>query len=138
MRLQASGLRKVFRSGDGVHDMSLSVAAGEIHALVGLNGAGKSTLMRMILGMLRPDAGTVRIEDTDIEHAPQSLWAGVGHLSEAPFAYPELTVSQNLRMAARLHGLSKSASQRAAAGIIEELNLDKYADRRVSALSLGN
>ena len=138
MRLEARALRKVFRSGDGVHDVSLSVAPGEIHALVGLNGAGKSTLMRLILGMLTPDAGTVRIEDTDIQRAPLTLWAGVGHLSEAPFAYPELTVTQNLRMAARLHGLSGRASAAAAADIIAELNLGKYADRRVSALSLGN
>ena len=131
-------MRKVFGSGDGVHDMSLSVAPGQIHALVGLNGAGKSTLMRLVLGMLRPDAGSTRIEGIDITHAPQSLWAGVGHLVEYPFAYPELTVAQNLRMAARLHGLDATAAFGATAKIIEELNLGKYANRRVAALSQGN
>lgn len=138
MRLQATGLRKVFASGDGVHDMSLHVAPGEIHALVGLNGAGKSTLMRLVLGMITPDAGHVFVDGVDIRRAPAAMWAAVGHLVEYPFAYPELTVRQNLLLAGRLHGLSRSAAARAAAAIIDELNLGKYTSRRVAALSLGN
>lgn len=137
-RLEAVRLSKVFGSGDGVHDLSIAVQEGEIHALVGLNGAGKSTLMRLLLGMLQPDAGAVAINGTDIRSAPASLWGTVGHLVEYPLAYPELTVMQNLLLAGRLHGLSPRDTAAQAAAVIDELNLGQYVDRRASALSLGN
>jgi len=56
--LAADAVRRVFAGGAGVHGIDLEVAAGQVHALVGLNGAGKTTLLRLLLGMLRPDAGT--------------------------------------------------------------------------------
>jgi ABC-2 type transport system ATP-binding protein len=137
-RLVLESVRKVFPNGDGVHGISLTVEPGQIHAIVGLNGAGKSTLMRLALGMTRPDAGEITVGGIPISTAAPAVWARVGHLVEYPFAYPELTVRQNLVLAARLHGITGSRVARCVDAVIAELDLGRYANRRASALSLGN
>lgn len=118
--------------------VDLVVPPGEIHALVGFNGAGKSTLMRAALGMLRPRWGVARIAGVDVEHAGGEVWAGVGHLIDTPFVYPELTVRENLWAAARLHGVPSPRARDAAAGVIATWELGRWADRRAATLSLGN
>jgi ABC-2 type transport system ATP-binding protein len=132
-RLDAKSLTRVFANGDGVHGISLDVEPGEVHALVGLNGAGKSTLMRLLLGMLTPQSGSVLIDGHD-----KTDWRRVGQLVEYPLAYPELTVRQNLRLAGRLHGLNPAEASKASDAIIEELALQPYADRSTAKLSLAN
>lgn len=132
--LQLEGVARRFRGGAGVADLHLTVRAGEIVALVGLNGAGKTTLLRLALGMLRPDAGEVRIAGTPLRRLPAAAWRDVGHLIEVPFAYRELTVRQNLEMAARLRGAPLAVVDRA----LPAWRLDALADRRAGRLSLGN
>jgi ABC-2 type transport system ATP-binding protein len=134
--LLASGATRVFASGVGVFDLDLRLVPGQIVALVGLNGAGKSTLMRVLLGMLRPDHGEVRLAGHPLAEAPVEEWAKVGHLVEYPLAYPELSGRRNLQLSARLRGVSDVDS--VVEGIITELALERYADRRVRSLSLGN
>jgi ABC-2 type transport system ATP-binding protein len=137
-RLVASGLCRVFPGGAGVHDVALVIAPGQVHALIGLNGAGKTTLMRLLLGMLRPDSGTVRIDGRELRHVDPATWARVGHLVEHPLAYPELDVRTNLAVAARLHGVAVPRT----AGVTErasaELDLDRYTRTRARVLSAGN
>ncbi|GAA1058406.1 hypothetical protein GCM10017608_26790 [Agromyces luteolus] len=137
-RFEARGLARTFRGGAGVHGIDLDVAAGEIHALVGLNGAGKTTLMRLLLGMLRPDAGAVRVCGVDVNRADAATWARVGQLVEHPLAYAELTGRANLEVAARLHGLGRAQLAAAVDRAVEEFDLGRYADVRASRLSLGN
>ena len=132
--LEWRAVSRSFRGGGGVHEVSLTVGVGEIVALVGMNGAGKTTLMRLGLGMLRPDSGGVRINGHDLRSAPREVWCGVGHLIEAPLAYPELTTRQNLILAARL----RLADPRCAEAAIDEWRLRPFADRRARRLSLGN
>jgi ABC-2 type transport system ATP-binding protein len=119
-------------------DVSTEVRSGEVHAFVGLNGAGKTTLMRLCLGMLEPDEGTVLIEGRPPTTMPARYWTGIGHLVETPFAYPELTVTENLRMAGRLAGLSTRNAHTAADRGIEELALTPWARTGARKLSLGN
>ena len=136
MRLDAHGLVREFRGGAGVHGIDLEVARGEVHALVGLNGAGKTTLMRVLLGMLRPDVGEVRLRGHRVAEAPLREWTRVGHLVEYPLTYPELSGRRNLQLSARMHRITDPAA--AVGAIISELGLEQYADRKVRALSLGN
>ncbi len=124
----------VFRGGAGVKDLTFAIAPGEIVALVGLNGAGKTTLMRLALGMLRPQAGTVRVLGHPLDKLPTPVWAQVGSLIEVPLAYPELTVKQNLLLVALLHEANPDCVQSA----IETWQLGPVADRRFRRLSLGN
>jgi ABC-2 type transport system ATP-binding protein len=133
--LAGRGLVRLFGEGAGVRGMDIAVVSGQIHALVGLNGAGKSTLMRILLGMLKPTAGTVTIEGRGLDEAD---WAAVGHLVESPLAYGELTVRQNLALGARLHGVHSTRVAPMVDAAIAELRLEAYVDRRSRTLSLGN
>ncbi|KRB38639.1 ABC transporter ATP-binding protein [Microbacterium sp. Root180] len=136
VRLEAAAATRVFSSEAGIFDVDLQLAAGRIVALIGLNGAGKTTLMRVLLGMLRPDSGEVRLGGFRLAEAPLEEWAHVGHLVEYPLAYPELSARRNLELSARLRGVLDVES--AVDRIMSELALDAYAGRRYRALSLGN
>lgn len=136
--LVARDLHRHFGTERAVDGVDLEVAAGEIHAIVGLNGAGKTTLMRLLLGMLRPDAGTATVLNHEAHGAPGTVWSRVGHLIETPFAYPELTVRENVAASALLHGLAKGVLGQSADRVIEEFGLGHWAHRRASTLSLGN
>lgn len=125
---------RTYAGGAGVRELSLRVAPGEVVALVGLNGAGKTTLMRLALGMLRPDRGEVMINSHPLPRLPRQAWAQVGHLVEVPPAYPELTVRQNLELAAVLHAADRSCVIPA----LRDWGLDGLAGRRVRRLSSGN
>lgn len=136
--LRCRGLLKRFDEAIAVSDLDLDVDAGEVVALIGLNGAGKTTLMRLALAMTRPDAGQASIFGHNVTTAASQQWRLVGQMIETPFAYPELTVAENLWAAARLHGLTRPQAPAAVRGIIDRLNLTKYTDKRSSTLSQGN
>jgi ABC-2 type transport system ATP-binding protein len=137
-RVELRNVHRTYRGGAGVRAIDLTIAPGEIHALVGLNGAGKTTLMRLMLRMLVPDQGEVRIDGIALERMPSASWARVGQLVEDAGAYGELDVRRNLRVAARLHGASRAAANRMAESVIEELGLSPYASVRARRLSQGN
>lgn len=120
---------------DGV---SLDVGPAEIHALVGLNGAGKTTLMRILLGMLAPDRGSGSLAGVPVSGAGARTWSRLGQMLEAPFAYPELTVRENVYSSARLHGMGRKDAGSAAEAALNSLGLEEYAARRAGTLSLGN
>src|SRR5690625_1302401 len=103
--LALEGVSREFANGAGVRDVSLTVPAGQIVALIGLNGAGKTTLMRLALGMLRPRAGGVHLVGEPLPGLPAARWREVGALIEVPLAYPELTARENVRIVSLLRGL---------------------------------
>lgn len=129
LAIRTERLVRTFPGGAGVRGIDLEVAFGEVHALVGLNGAGKTTLMRLLLGMLRAESGTVTIA---------ASWSEAGHTVDEPFGYPDLTTVANLTIAARLRGVPRPTVDEVVAGAITELDLAAYATRRARALSQGN
>ena len=88
-----------------VTGVSFAVRRGEVVGLLGLNGAGKSTTLTAIAGVLAPSAGAIRVEGVDLSRDPRHAKARIGFLPERPPLYPELTVDEYLRFAARLRGL---------------------------------
>lgn len=132
--LAFDNVTRLFRGGAGVTDLTFTVEPGEIVALIGLNGAGKTTLMRLALGMLRAQHGTVRLLGHALEGMHMAAWAQVGTLIQVPLAYPELTVRQNLHIACLLH----DCNPRRVEASISAWGLDLVADRRFRRLSLGN
>jgi ABC-2 type transport system ATP-binding protein len=136
--LEGADLTRLFAGGAGVHGIDLRIEPGTVHALVGLNGAGKTTLMRLLLGMLRPDSGTVKLGGTLLGDLRPSEWTRVGHMVGHPLAYPELTVRATLSLAARLHGVSRQRLLGTVDDTLAELELGAYAERRVRVLSQGN
>ncbi|MGI5502333.1 ABC transporter ATP-binding protein [Lentzea sp. CA-135723] len=133
--IEARGLTKRYGEFTAVHDVSLNVEAGEIYGLLGLNGAGKTTTIRMMLGMVRPTRGSVTVFGETVRPGGHAMWSRVGYLVETPAAYPELTVVENLEVAARLRGLRGG---RHVAEVVERLRLTRYASNRAGTLSLGN
>lgn len=133
--IETHHLGKRFGPVIAVDDLSLNVAEGEIYAFLGLNGAGKTTSIRMLLGMIKPTSGSAKILQTEIKLGSHRPWAEVGYLVEVPYAYPELTVRENLEIARRLHpGTTVQAIDRT----IDQLGLAEYAQRRAGTLSQGN
>ncbi|WP_100448806.1 ABC transporter ATP-binding protein [Glycomyces xiaoerkulensis] len=137
-RLRIDDAVRAYGPATGVLGVSLRVEPGLVHALVGLNGAGKTTLMRATLGMIRLDSGSVRIGGVPVGRMPASAWAGVGHLIDSPFAYPELSVRANLEVAARLRGLSARAAPEAVDAAVDGMGIARYERTRASRLSKGN
>ncbi|WP_335992236.1 ABC transporter ATP-binding protein [Glycomyces sp. MUSA5-2] len=137
-RLRISDARRTYGAGAGVLGVTLHVAPGEVHALVGLNGAGKTTLMRAVLGMVRLGSGTVHIEGVPIEAMPAAAWTRVGHLLDRPFAYPELRARANLEIAARLYRMRTAEVPTAVERALEDMGIGDYAAVRASRLSKGN
>lgn len=137
-RIRISAARRVFAPDAGLFGVDLTVGAGEIHALVGLNGAGKTTLMRAILGMVPLSSGVVALDGVPVEDLPPRQWARAGHLVEHPFAYPELDVVANLRLAARLRGVPGRRIGSFVQQVLTELDLHRYAGVKSRRLSQGN
>lgn len=128
---------KALRGVQVLDDLTLEIPAGSCHALVGLNGAGKTTALRVMLGMLHPDRGHVRINGQDVTDDARDVWRGVGHLIEAPFSYPELTARENATFAARLHGAGVAYIDADIESLADVLRLTKWLDMPVRRLSLG-
>ena len=133
--IETENLGKHYGDVKAVEQLSLRVAEGEIYAFLGLNGAGKTTTIRMLLGMIRPTTGYARVLQTRVRPGSREPWGSVGYMVEVPRSYPELTVSENLEVARRLHpGVPRAAVSR----IIDRMGLAAYADRQASNLSHGN
>lgn len=133
-RLEMDAVSRRFRNDPGVRDLSLTVSAGEIVALVGLNGAGKTTLLKLATAMLRPDSGRISIDGVPIDRMPARRWRSVGHFIDGPALYSELTVRENLRLASRLRGSDAATIDSA----LSAFALERFADRRARQLSQGN
>ncbi|MFW5734541.1 MAG: ABC transporter ATP-binding protein, partial [Oceanidesulfovibrio sp.] len=118
-----------------LHDVSFTVAEGEILGLLGPNGAGKSTTMRILTGYLRPSAGRVVFGGRDIQKEPQALRSRLGYMPENVPLYPELTVEEHLVWVARLKG-AKDAKRETAA-VLDRCGLSGARSKLVRQLSKG-
>src|SRR5687768_16795116 len=103
--IETNHLSKSYGDVHAVQDVNLRVKQGEIYGFLGLNGAGKTTTIRMLLGMVRPSEGNVKVLGQALAPGGRGPWAQVGHLVENPSAYPELTVRENLDITRRLYGI---------------------------------
>lgn len=100
--IESDGLGKSFGRRDAVAGVDLHVPTGSVYAFLGQNGAGKTTTIRLMLGLLRPTAGTVRIWGRDVATERLAAARGVGSLVETPALYDRLTGRENLDLARRM------------------------------------
>jgi ABC-2 type transport system ATP-binding protein len=133
--IKTQNLTKHFGKVQAVVDVSLCVKQGEIYGFLGLNGAGKTTTIRMLLDMIRPTSGEFYLNHKKIHTGEHAIWNKVGYLVEISYAYPELTVRENLEIIRRLRLLPDPG---VVDGVIERLQLGPYKDRKAKDLSLGN
>jgi ABC-2 type transport system ATP-binding protein len=133
--IQTEDLTKHYREVRATEAVDLEIQQGEIYGFLGLNGAGKTTTIRMLLGMIRPTRGSAYLFGKKVDPGDMALWNKVGHLVEIPYAYPELTVRENLEIFRRLRLLKDQTKINA---IIDRLHLGPYRNIKVKNLSLGN
>lgn len=133
--IETENLTRYFGKFRAVDSVSLSVHRGEIYGFLGLNGAGKTTTIRMLLGLIRPTAGSARICGEQILPGGKGPWQRIGSLVEMPHSYPELTVREHLELLRRMRGMGDS---RAVDGIVDRLGLNRYMEKKAGHLSLGN
>jgi len=135
--IEVSGLRKRFGSVVALDDVSFSASDGRITGLLGPNGAGKSTCLRILYTVLKPDAGSAKINDVDVVAHP--LWARreLGVLPHGAGLYPQLTTRENIAYFGRLHGISEPALSERVEQLVARLELEEIADRRAKGFSQG-
>lgn len=133
--LELNGLTRRYGALLALDDLSFSVQAGQVLGFVGPNGAGKTTAMRIVLGLLEPDAGTVRFDGRPVDAA---LRRRIGYMPEERGLYPKMRVRDQLVYLGRLHGLPPVQAAGDADGLLDRLGLADRAGARVEELSLGN
>ncbi len=131
--VETAGLTKRFGGRPAVENLDLRVPRGAVFGFLGQNGAGKSTTIRLLLGLLKPDAGVIRIFGRDLARHRLEAAQSVGALVETPFQYDHLTGRENLDITRRLLGLPDREADR----VLELVGLASAADRMAGGYSLG-
>ena len=132
------GLVKDYRSGDrAVDGLSFSVRSGEVYGLLGRNGAGKTTTVRLLVGLLAPTAGSAVVGGQDVRREAEAVRRLVGYTAQGSGLDIDLTVAENLRLRAALHGLDRARARSRAGAVMARLGLETLADRRAGHLSGG-
>ncbi|MCU0231685.1 MAG: ABC transporter ATP-binding protein [Acidobacteria bacterium] len=134
--LSVENARRAYGTRQALAGVSLTLAAGEIYALVGRNGAGKTTLIRAICGRARLDAGSVRLDGAD-PAADAAARRRLGLVPQEIALYPDLTALENLEVLGQLAGLPAAESRRRAREALNWIGLSDRASSRVSTLSGG-
>jgi sodium transport system ATP-binding protein len=133
--IQVTDVRKRFGPVRAVEHVSFAAPNGAITGLLGENGAGKTTTLKMICGIVEPDAGSIQVAGRD--GGPRERRRRLGALLDHKGLYERLTVRENIAYFGALHGLSGRALDQRVADLIDQLGLAAIADRRAAGLSQG-
>ncbi|MET0780098.1 MAG: ATP-binding cassette domain-containing protein [Microbacterium sp.] len=133
--LQLRNLDKSYGTHQVLTDVSFDVLPGRLTGFVGGNGAGKTTTMRIVLGVLAADAGTVTLDGSAVGDDDRRRF---GYMPEDRGLYPKMKVLEQIVYLARLHGYSKAEATVAATSLLERLGLGERLNDNVETLSLGN
>jgi lipopolysaccharide export system ATP-binding protein len=137
--LSARGLVKVYRKRRVVNDVDLHVAQGEIVGLLGPNGAGKTTSFYMMVGLVPPDGGTVRLDERELTGVPmyRRARAGIGYLAQEPSVFRRLTVEENILAVLQMMKIPKAEQRRRLETLLDELSIKHLRRSYAYALSGG-
>jgi ABC-2 type transport system ATP-binding protein len=135
--LEARGLTKRFGGLTAVDRVSFRIARGEILGYLGPNGSGKSTTIRMLVGLLEPNAGTIALDGVDIADDPVRFKRTLGYVPEEPHLYTHLTAPEYLALVGRLRGLDERLVQRKSAALLDLFDLHDARYAAMSAFSKG-
>ncbi|MEF7616798.1 ATP-binding cassette domain-containing protein [Aquincola sp. MAHUQ-54] len=143
--IEVQGLQKRFSSGRGRTARHVLAADGVgfvaadacITGLLGPNGAGKTTTLRIVAGMIPPDAGRVLVDGIDVAREPQRALGRMGVLSDSRGLYPRLTAQENIVYYGRLQGMARPAAHQRAQALAQVLDMVPLLDRRTEGFSQG-
>jgi len=133
--LEVRGVTKRYGTRTVLDDVSFDVREGRMTGFVGANGAGKTTAMRIILGVLTSDAGTVSLDGHELGADERRRF---GYMPEERGLYPKMRLEEQLVYLARLHGFGAETAHRNAQSLLERLGLTERANEYIEKLSLGN
>jgi ABC-2 type transport system ATP-binding protein len=133
--LRIAGLRKRFENVQALDGVTFDVRPGEVFGFLGANGAGKTTTMRIVLGFLHADEGTVSWKDRETREWPRRTW---GYMPEERGLYLRMPVLEQLEFYGSLYGMPRSKARGTATDWLERFRIAEYADRRAESLSKGN
>ncbi len=135
LALEAENLTRVFKDTTAVRDLNLSIAQGEMFALVGPDGAGKTTTLKLLSGVLEPTSGTLSILGRDRRKERASINPLIGYLSQRFSLYEDLSVDENLEFFAEIHGIRGFSAQRER--LLDFTRLKAFRSRLAGRLSGG-
>ncbi|GIM53596.1 LPS export ABC transporter ATP-binding protein [Capnocytophaga cynodegmi] len=139
MKLIANDIIKIYKGREVVKGVSLEVNQGEIVGLLGPNGAGKTTSFYMIVGLIKPDGGTIYLDKENITNFPMYKRAqyGIGYLAQEASVFRKLSIEDNIKSVLQLTKLSKKEQQRRVDELIDEFSLGHIRKNRGDLLSGG-
>lgn len=134
LAVEARGISKMYGTKRGVTDLNMEVTQGEVFGFIGPNGAGKSTTIRMIMQLLYPSSGKLKVLGTELDREKPELRRRIGYLPSEIVFYPQMSGKQALELTARAHGLKLAETP--AMEYAERLRWNP--EQRVKSYSLGN
>ena len=139
LKLAANHITKKYGKRKVVDDVSIEVSQGEIVGLLGPNGAGKTTSFYTIVGLIKPNSGSIVLDDTNITSYPmyQRAQNGIGYLAQESSVFRKLSVEDNIRCVLELTKMSKHEQQNKTESLIDEFNLNAIRKNRGDLLSGG-
>src|SRR5438093_4171281 len=135
MAIDVKGLNKSFGKKHVVKDFSLQVKRGEIYGFLGPNGSGKTTSIRMLCGLLKPDAGRGVVLGHDVVHDTPAIKREVGYMTQRFSLWEDLTIRENLEFIARMYSMTDRSN--AVSKALRELGLERRKDQLAGTLSGG-
>ena len=135
--IRIESLRKRFGAVTAVDGVTFDARDGAITGLLGPNGAGKTTTLRMLYAVMRPDGGTITVDEVDAVAAPQDAQARLGVMPDGFGLYPRLTAREHIHYFGELHGITGAALRRRTGELLELLDMTAIADRRTAGFSHG-
>ena len=138
MVIEINGVNKKIGSKQVIQDVSLTIGRGQVFALLGPNGAGKTTLIRIILGLLKAETGTIRLFGQELTAQSRSdLLLRIGVQNDGNL-YENLTLEDNLALWGQIYGLDQTTIQKRLAELKQKFHLEAYSNMPVGSLSKGN
>ncbi len=137
IEIEVSNLTKTYGKVVALNGVSLEVAKGEVLGLLGPNGAGKSTLMKIVVGILRPTSGYVKVGGVDVAKDPEDAKRNVGYLPENPSLYTGLTVSEFLRFLGKIRDVPDDVLRNKISEALMTFSLEEKEDALLTTLSKG-
>jgi ABC-2 type transport system ATP-binding protein len=135
--LQFDNVTRNYGTKTAVAELNLEIPSGELFALLGPNGAGKTTAIKMIVGLLRPSSGTVRLCGYDVVQDSRRAKGLLGYVPDEPYLYEKLTGREFLHFIANMHGLKASTATAQVARQIDDFTLHTFVDELTESYSHG-
>ena len=135
--VEVANLHKKFKNFAAIKNLSLAVNKGEIFGIIGPDGAGKTTFLRILAGVIAPDAGTIESCGVDVVKDPEAVKDKIGVVPQNFSLYPDLTIEENLKFFSKMYSVPKAEFETRKEKLLRITNLQPFIERRTEHLSGG-